>query len=500
LLCGSAVKAAPQRIGDPTSRPPDGRRLPALTLTSAMLACLTVVGVLAFLDADRESSSGLRDFADEQARLARAVALHLSSRLEQARRDLLIIEEASASGTAIPPGLTGPYDDVTPATPGRRRPPLAFVTEGLAALELPMQVVVLVRAPGLGLRTTGGRPVSAPPIEAALDALEPSARLDRLQAATVGLAPRTAVVGLGRIDGGTLGHWDVAVAASAERLRDREWWARWRLVLTVAAAGALVFLFGGIALLNQRRELVAGHALAVARIHETQEDRFQRAARAATLGTLAIGVAHELSTPLAVISGRAEQLLERLRGDERNERAARTVLEQTEGIGRVIKGLLHLARGGTPEFIPVDADAVVAAAGDMVAHKFVTAQVVLQTVPSGDAPMVMGDSPLLEHAVINLLLNACDASPRGGRVLVEVDRRDDSVAISVTDEGPGISDEEARLAVQPFFTTKSPGEGTGLGLAIAHEIVSSHRGTLTLEREDPSGTLARIILPTAEPS
>jgi two-component system NtrC family sensor kinase len=485
--------ALPSRRATPSLLPafrlPE-REVPALAW--AMLACLSAVGILAFLDAERESSNALFEFAQEQARLAQSVGLHVSSRLAQGRRDLLILEEASVSGAPVPSTLAETFRGEEARN---RVVPISFVTEGLSALELPMQLLVLVRPPGAPLRTTDGRPAPAPTIEAALDGREAYVRLDRAAAGRLGLPPRTAMVGLARIDGGPQGHWDVAVVASAERLRDRERWARWRLLLTVTAAGGLVFLFGGIGLRNQRRELVAEHALALAKIENTQEDRLQRAARAATLGTLAIGVAHEISTPLGVISGRAEQLLERVRGDERGERAAQTVLEQTEGIGRVIKGLLHLARGGTPEFVPVDVDAIVREAVSMSSHKFVAAGIKVEMAPSGDEPFVLGDTPLLEHAVINLLLNACDASPRGRTVMVAVAATEDSVRIYVADQGPGISDEHARLAMEPFFTTKSEGQGTGLGLAIAHEIVSSHRGTLTLARQEPHGTLALITLP-----
>jgi signal transduction histidine kinase len=423
-----------------------------------MLICLALVAVLAFLDSERDSSNALHEFGQEQARLARSLAVHLAARLAEGRD----------------------------------------VSEGLAALEQPTQVMVMVRHPDRELRSIDGRRLASPAIATALDGSSSYVRLDRNEARALGLAPRTAMAGLARVDGGSFGHWDLAVAASAEQLRDRESWARWRLVLTVTAAGALVFLFGGVALRNQRRELVAEHALAVVRIEKAQEERLQRAARTATLGTLAIGVAHEISTPLGVISGRAEQLLERVRGDKRGERAATAVLEQAEGIGQVIKGLLHLARGGTPAFVPVEPDAILVGAAEMTAHKFAAAGVRLEVIPSGESAGVLGDQRLLEHAVVNLLINACDASPEGSRVLAEVTGEPASVAFSVTDEGPGISDENARRALEPFFTTKSDGKGTGLGLAIAREIVASHRGTLSLRRADAHGTVAVINLPAAE--
>jgi signal transduction histidine kinase len=198
-----------------------------------------------------------------------------------------------------------------------------------------------------------------------------------------------------------------------------------------------------------------------------------------------------------VISGRAEQLRDRVRGDERGERAVASVLEQTEGIGRVIKGLLNLARGGAPQFAPVDANGVLRAAAEMTAHKFTAADVSLGLISSPADALVLGDRSLVQHALVNLLLNACEASPRGAHVTATIERAGDAVHFAIRDEGPGISEEDARRAREPFFTTKSDGEGTGLGLAIAHEIVTSHRGTLTLGRGNPGGTVAAISLPAA---
>jgi signal transduction histidine kinase len=100
---------------------------------------------------------------------------------------------------------------------------------------------------------------------------------------------------------------------------------------------------------------------------------------------------------------------------------------------------------------------------------------------------------LFKHALVNLMLNACEASPRGATVRVEVQTEQAGVAFVVSDEGQGMSPELAARATEPFFTTK--GEGTGLGLAIANEIVTTHRGTLKIEPRSPRGTRVSITLP-----
>ena len=111
---------------------------------------------------------------------------------------------------------------------------------------------------------------------------------------------------------------------------------------------------------------------------------------------------------------------------------------------------------------------------------------------------MVGDPRLLEHAIVNLLLNACEACKAGGDACIRASRREDEVEISVEDSGVGISLADVGRALEPFFTTKAREGGTGLGLAIAHEIVSSHRGRLVFSEVQPRGTRVAIVLPRAE--
>jgi signal transduction histidine kinase len=105
---------------------------------------------------------------------------------------------------------------------------------------------------------------------------------------------------------------------------------------------------------------------------------------------------------------------------------------------------------------------------------------------------------LLEHALVNLLLNACDACEAGGTVELTAGARNGHVVFAVADDGVGISRQDIDHAMEPFFTTKSAGEGTGLGLTIAREIVMSHRGSLQLDPRSPRGTRAVLELPIPE--
>jgi signal transduction histidine kinase len=324
-----------------------------------------------------------------------------------------------------------------------------------------------------------------------------SLRLSREEAPHFSLSPRTAFAGLARVGSSAFGRWGVAVVASAERERDRATRRRTRLLLSLAVAGGLILAFGGYGLRTQRKELSLDHALKVAAVEQDRDERIARLSRAATTVTFASGMAHELSTPLGVIVGRTEQLLSRANGDERDRKSLSTILEQAERINQVIRGFLHLARGRPPVMQSVEPAAIMRSVTALVEHRFAKKGVLLQTrIPEGIAP-VRGDPQLLEHALINLLLNACDACRPGGHVALGAVAEDKNLSFTVVDDGTGISAQDAARVTEPFFTTKPAGEGTGLGLAITNEIVKSHRGALLLSPAEPRGTCAKLQIPFA---
>jgi signal transduction histidine kinase len=306
------------------------------------------------------------------------------------------------------------------------------------------------------------------------------------------------MAGLATLDAGKAGRWGIAVVASARRERDREVFAQLRLALSVVVASGLVLAFGGIALRNQRERLLLSQELAIASVQSERNERLVRADKLATMGALATGIAHEVSTPLGVILGRAEQLLSRSNGDERSRRAAEAIAQQAERISGIIRGFLALVRGESPSMEHVDPRTLGAVAVDLVGHRFVRAEVQLTTSPTGQLPQVACEPRLMEQVLVNLLLNACDACRPGGTVDLRILSEGNRVAFVVTDDGTGISSDAARRMMDPFFTTKPAGEGSGLGLAIANELVKHHRGSLSIAtRQGHRGTRACVELPTA---
>jgi len=486
-----------------------------------MIAAVVGVGSLAYWDDARESAAVLEEFGQEQATLADTVAVSLATRLEDVRRDALVFADDAANGRRTSAQLSNDYLDVkvvdasapppsepadgqgfalsVPAHEGRRVQLVVSASElfaGLGRSQRPNAVTVLILPPRADhFLTPDGRTLKH---AAVLDALKDGGStltVPKEEAGRLGLPPRMARVGLARVDAGPLGRWGVAVAATASRERDRERRDRLRLVLSIALAAGLVLAFGGFALRKQRQELELARGLEEAEAARQREERLERESRAATMLTLASGVAHELSTPLGVIAGRAEQLAARAPDDERTQRSAGVILAQVEHVSRVLRGLLGLARGGTPSLEEVPPAAVVRGALALVEHRFAQAEVSLTPEVAEPLPGLRCDRRLLEHALVNLLLNACDASPRGGTVRVEAQRDGDELAFAVTDAGAGIPAADIARATEPFFTTKPSGKGSGLGLAIVNEIAKSHRGSLTLGPSAPHGTRACIRIP-----
>ncbi len=458
-------------------------KTPSLLLWMAF--AIGAVAVTAYWDEQREFAAALKDFAGEQTVLARAIATILRAELTE--------------------GAAAPSDQATASSRANSEMRLRRVFNGerfLAAVrsvERPHLVRLFVRGPfSDGLATSDGAVVRSPTLDAAFSENAPSLRLTRPDAAALGLPARTAMAGLATVDVGDSGRWSIAVVASAQRERDRELFAQWRLALSVVLASGLVLAFGGLALRNQRKQMLLSQKLAIASLQSERDERLVRADKLATMGALATGIAHEVSTPLGVIVGRAEQLLAKLNGDERSKRAVEAIAEQAERIGAIVRGFLALARGDAPQMDQIDPKMLAEVSVGLVEHRFAKAGVQLIMSSADGLPQVACERRLMEQVLINLLLNACDACEPGGHVELRLIAEGQRVAFVVTDDGSGISSDAAARIMDPFFTTKPVGEGSGLGLAIANELVKHHRGTLTVAaRQGHYGTRASVELPTA---
>lgn len=441
-----------------------------LRLILAMLAAVALVTALGIWDQQREAAASMQEFLREHATLAKVIAMDAGARL------------ATRAGAL-----------------DRDTIPAAEVLAGGRYIEDDGNVLLLLARPSRpGFSTADGRVLSSQRIERALRDGLTSASIPRDEAADLGLPRRIAVAGIARIDAAPGGAWGVVVVESAQRERDRERRAHYRLGLGVVLAAGLVLGFGGIALQRQRKELELARALAVREVERDRDEQLARAERMATLAALSTGIAHEIATPLGVIAGRAEQLHRRLAESERDRRAVDAIVEQVDRIQRVMRGVLGIARGEAPALERVAPSSLVRTAADLVRHRFAKAGVELTIEEGRDVAPIACDPQLVEQALANLMLNACDACSAGGKVCVSVEERSGKAAFRVRDDGCGISTSAADRAIEPFFTTKTEGRGTGLGLAIVHEIVKHHGGALVIGPGDAGvGTVAAIELPIA---
>jgi two-component system NtrC family sensor kinase len=216
-----------------------------------------------------------------------------------------------------------------------------------------------------------------------------------------------------------------------------------------------------------------------------------------SLGVVVSGVAHELNNPLTAILGYSEELLETIGGRGDRAAAARVIHEQALRCRSIVRDLLDFARPRASTLKLVSPRALVERVARGFAPALRRAGVELSLSVATDVPAIAADPNRLEQVLANLIDNAIDASPPGGRVLVAASRRADQCELVVADEGPGVPAELAQRIFEPFFTTKEPGRGTGLGLAVSRRIVTAHGGTIRVDgrADGRSGASFTVLLP-----
>ena len=239
------------------------------------------------------------------------------------------------------------------------------------------------------------------------------------------------------------------------------------------------------------------------------ETQLTQSEKLSSIGLLAAGVAHEVNTPLAVISSYAQMLGKQLRSDEATHARLQPVLEkitqQTFRASEIVNGLLNFSRMGSVDFGRVDVNLMVRDTVLLLEHQMRSAGVAVATELHEDLPLVSGNRGKLQQVLVNLVLNAKDALQEkgSGSVRIFTARTSKGVEIRVEDNGVGMSPEVMRKIYDPFFTTKSnPKEGqrkgTGLGLAVTYGIVQEHAGTIEVSSTPGEGTVFRLELPAVD--
>jgi len=225
------------------------------------------------------------------------------------------------------------------------------------------------------------------------------------------------------------------------------------------------------------------------------EEQLRRTERLAELGTLAAGMAHEIGTPMNVILGRAEHLLQRA-ADERVRKGLEIIIVQIERITKIMNQLLTFARRRPLERRPMDLRRTITDCLDVMQERIAQHGIKVEHVWAADLPSVYADPDQMSQVLLNLIINAIHAMPDGGTMKIGLQRDDKGVRLTVADTGCGIPPQDIPKIFNPFFTTKEVGKGTGLGLTVVHGIVREHGGSIDVESEPGSGTMFSIVLPS----
>ena len=191
-------------------------------------------------------------------------------------------------------------------------------------------------------------------------------------------------------------------------------------------------------------------------------------------------------------------LVEETIGDDKPDVKNDLEILRKEGqrCARIVQGILSFAREKQPSYVDFDMTNLLIETIELLKYRIESGEIILETNIADTLPM-QGDPNLLQQVLVNILLNAIQASPAGAKIIIKAEKIGEFIEIEITDYGVGVSSKDFSKIFDPFFTTKEEGEGTGLGLSISYGIVQRHDGSLSLENVSHGGAKVSICLPQA---
>jgi PAS domain S-box-containing protein len=229
------------------------------------------------------------------------------------------------------------------------------------------------------------------------------------------------------------------------------------------------------------------------------EAQLTQADKLSSIGLLAAGVAHEVNTPLAVISSYAQMLSKQVQGDPQKAGLLEKITRQTFRASEIVNNLLNFSRTSGTEFTAIDVNKIISDTLALLEHQFKVTRIKVQDERSSQIPLINGNAGRLQQVFLNLFLNAKDAMSNGGTLRIAT-MNGESVSVMVSDTGTGIAQEHIHRIYDPFFTTKTaPREGqprgTGLGLSVTYGIIQEHAGKIRVESRHGEGTTFYLDFP-----
>ena len=228
------------------------------------------------------------------------------------------------------------------------------------------------------------------------------------------------------------------------------------------------------------------------------EAQLIQSAKMASLGVMAGGIAHEIRNPLAVCLSAAQLIQKNPNNRVLREECADKIYSNIHRASQIIENLLKFSRTSGKDFVPVNLNEALELSLSLITHQIKLHQIELNREFAKDLPYVLGNANLLQQVFLDLILNAYNAMPKGGKLTVSTLVNSDGEAeIRFTDTGCGIPGENLEYIFDPFFTTMPVGQGTGLGLSVSYGIIKQHGGSIEVESKVDVGSTFTIKLPLA---
>lgn len=222
-------------------------------------------------------------------------------------------------------------------------------------------------------------------------------------------------------------------------------------------------------------------------------EQLRRADRLSAIGQLAASLAHEIRNPLGSIRGALSVLDDPKTVEDVRSELRGIINKECSRLQRLLTNLLDFVRPRPPDYRAVNVGREFEATIELVGHAAGRSGIRFRTVISSDLPVFDSDPEQLRQVILNLALNAIQAMPNGGEIVLAARRENSNVVIQVRDQGNGIAQDDVGRIFDPFFTTKA--NGTGLGLSVSHQIIAQHQGVLKVERNPDRGMTFSIFIP-----
>jgi two-component system sensor histidine kinase HydH len=225
------------------------------------------------------------------------------------------------------------------------------------------------------------------------------------------------------------------------------------------------------------------------------KEREAAEAQLKSLGTMAASLAHEIRNPLGAMKGLTQLAQENLPAIHEAQKHLNTVVSEAERLEQLVTGLLDFARPNAPQISRFDLADILSEVKTMLQSKLEAKKIILQIAANPEPLNIESDPSGLRQVLLNTLINAIDASPPEGKMVLRIIRREHNpnIVIQIDDEGSGLEKSNSEDLFQPFVTTKA--RGTGLGLAVSRQIMENLQGTLKLENNPQGGARCTIQLP-----